>query len=572
MDEGEVDKGSLGQSLLLKSLITERQLEEALTAQRRTNSFLGETLVSLGYIQPKDLGPMLARALGVSFVNPRECDVPHDVFDLVPQSFIRQHMVMPLKVEEDRLFAAMVDPLNLSVLDDLKIITGLPVVPMLSMERDLLAAINQHFDSRVDAEKAIRDIDATRAENGGPVAEPSTEELWTLAADAPVVRLVNSVLQGAFNAGASDIHLEPQKDKMRVRYRLDGLLYDQMTIPRSHQAAVISRVKIMARLNIAERRLPQDGRIPMVHHGKEYDLRISSMPSVFGEKVVIRVLEKSSMRFSFEQLGCLPEQQNSFEWLLARPYGMILVTGPTGSGKSTTLYAALASINEPTKNILTIEDPVEYQLPGITQTEVNTKVGVTFARGLRTMVRQDPDVIMVGEIRDVETAEIAVQAALTGHLVFSTLHTNDAAGALVRLANMGVEPFLISSSVIGVVGQRLVREICPNCKEYYAPSPEVLSQMKSNGKSLPRSTQLARGVGCRECNQIGYRGRSGVFEVMRMSEALRELVLQRQSASAIREKARQEGMQTMKESALEKVLMGTTSAEEIMRVIYVEEE
>jgi type IV pilus assembly protein PilB len=568
----ESDRSPLGQSLLVKALVTERQLEEALTTQRRTGTFLGETLVALGHLQPKEVGPLVAATLGVKFINPRECDVPHEVVDLVPESVIRQHLVLPLKVEEGRLFVAMVDPLNLSVLDDLKLITGLPAVPLLSMERDLLAAVNQHFDSRIHAERAIKEIDANRAANGGPAAEPSTEELWTLAADAPVVRLVNSIMQGAFNQGASDIHLEPQKDRMRVRYRLDGLLYDQMTIPRSHQAAVVSRVKIMARLNIAERRLPQDGRIPMTHHGKEYDLRISSMPSIFGEKVVIRVLEKTSMRISFEQLGFLPDQQKIFEWLLTRPYGMILVTGPTGSGKSTTLYAALANINEPTKNIITIEEPVEYQLPGITQTEVNPKVGVTFARGLRTMVRQDPDVIMVGEIRDLETAEIAVQAALTGHLVFSTLHTNDAPGALVRLANMGVEPFLISSSVVGVVGQRLVREVCNDCKEHYTPTPEVLAEIKNNGNSLPAGTKLVRGAGCRECNQIGYRGRTGVFEIMPMTDALRELVLQRQSAVAIREQARKEGMRTMKESALEKALAGDTSAEEIMRVIAVEEE
>ena len=518
-------KPLLGQQLLTAGFISERQLEEALTTQRRTSGLLGETLVTLGHLRPSILGPILAKALGVGYVNPRECEILQGVVDLVPESFIRTHRAMPLRVEEGRLFVAMVDPLNLSGLDDLKLVTGMPVVPLLSMERDLMAAVNQHFDSRREAEQAIRDIDAKRAAEGEPAGEPSTEELWMLAADAPVVRLVNSVMQGAFNQGASDIHLEPQKDQMRVRYRLDGMLYDQMHIPRSHQAAVVSRIKIMARLNIAERRLPQDGRIPMSHQGKEYDLRISSMPSIFGEKVVIRVLEKSSMQYSFEQLGFLAEQQQTFEWLISRPYGMILVTGPTGSGKSTTLYASMAKINDPSKNIITIEDPVEYQLAGITQTEVNTKIGVTFSRGLRTMVRQDPDVIMVGEIRDLETAEIAVQAALTGHLVFSTLHTNDAPGALVRLANMGVEPFLISSSVIGVVGQRLVREVCPNCRELYTPSPQLLAQLKSNGRQFPPTTKLARGKGCRDCNQIGYRGRTGVFEVMKISDGLRELVL-----------------------------------------------
>jgi len=568
----DTEKKMLGQSLLNEGLIDSRQLQEAIAAQRRTGTFLGETLVALGYVKAKDIGPVLANALGVPFVNPRDCEVSQEVVDLVPESFIRQHLAMPLRMEDGRLYVAMADPLDLSGLDDLKLIVGMSVIPMLSLERDLLAAINQHFDSRRHAEQAIKDIDASRAENGNSAADPSTEELWSLAADAPVVRLVNSVLHGAFNQGASDIHLEPQKERMRVRYRLDGMLYDQMTIPKNHQAAVISRVKIMARLNIAERRLPQDGRIATTYQGKEYDLRISSMPSIFGEKVVIRVLEKDSMRLSFEQLGFLPQQQDTFKWLLTRPYGMVLVTGPTGSGKSTSLYAALSTINDPGKNIITIEDPVEYQLSGVTQTEVNSKIGVTFARGLRTMVRQDPDVILVGEIRDPETAEIAIQAALTGHLVFSTLHTNDAPGALVRLTNMGIEPFLISSSVIGVIGQRLVRELCPNCKEPYTPSSQLLAELKNNGNKFAPDIKLWRGAGCQECNHIGYRGRTGIYEIMKLSDTLREMILKRQSAVAVRDQARREGMIGMKECALEKALQGITSAEEIMRVIYVEEE
>ena len=555
-----------------QGLLTAQQLEQALAAQRRTGAFLGETLVTLGLVKTRDIGPVLAEALGVAYLNPRECEIEREVVDLAPESFIRQHTVLPVRVEEGRLHVAMADPLDLSVLDDLKLISGLPVVPLLSMERDLLATINLHFDTSRHAEQAIRDIDAEKAASGESQSEPSAEELSVLAADAPVVRLVNLVINGAINRGASDIHLEPQKDDMRVRYRLDGLLYDQMTIPRNHQAAVVSRVKISARMNIAERRLPQDGRIALTNHGREFDLRVSTMPSIFGEKVVMRLLEKTSMRLPFEDLGFLPDQQQLFQWLLARPYGMILVTGPTGSGKSTTLYAALSTINEPTRNIITIEDPVEYQLPGITQTETNPKVGMTFARGLRTMVRQDPDVIMVGEIRDLETAEIAVQAALTGHLVFSTLHTNDAPGALVRLENMGVEPFLISSSVIGVLAQRLARVICPSCKQFYTPSADVIKSLSSIGVALPKDVQLARGVGCEECDHLGYRGRTAIYEVMRVSDALREQVLARQSAVALREQARADGMKTMKESGLEKVLQGVTTAEEVLRVIYVEEE
>ncbi len=566
------DSKPLGQLLMGAQLITQRQLDEALAVQRSTGAFLGDTLVSLDHAKARDVGPLLARELRVEYVNPRDSQVAEEVMDVVPESFSRQHGVMALRVENGRLHVAMRDPLNLSVLDDLKLIAGMPVVAALSMERELLAAINTHFDSRRHAEQAIQDIDAEKAASGETSEELSTEELWTLAADAPVVRLVNSIIHGAFNLGVSDIHLEPQREQMRVRYRLDGLLYDHMTIPKHHQPAVVSRVKIMSRMNIAERRLPQDGRIPLEHHGKEYDLRVSTMPSIFGEKVVMRVLDKTSMRMSFEQLGFLLEQQDAFEWLIARPYGMILVTGPTGSGKSTTLYAALSAINQPTKNIITIEDPVEYQLAGVTQTQANPRVGMTFARGLRTMVRQDPDVIMVGEIRDLETAEIAINAALTGHLVLSTLHTNDAPGAVVRLDNMGVEPFLISSSVIGVLAQRLVRVVCPSCKEHYVPSSEFLGSLAVNGAALPEGVKLARGAGCQECSQLGYRGRTAVYEVMKMSDPLREAILQRKSALAVRELARREGMKTMKESALAKAIQGVTSAEEILRVIYVEEE
>ena len=562
----------LGELLVEEGLVTSDQVDQGLAAQRRLGTPLGETLVSLGMVKANDLGPILARSLGVTYLNPRDADVDDAIIDTVPESFIRERHILPLRVEDGHLFVATADPLNLGVIDDLKLIVRLPVVAVLSMERDLLAAINTQFDSRRHAEEAIRDIDAERLASGEEKDELSAEELSLLAADAPVVRLVNSIIHGAFSKGASDVHIEPQKDETRVRYRVDGLLYDHMALPKQYQAAVVSRIKIMARLNIAERRLPQDGRMALTYQSKEYDLRVSTMPSMFGEKAVMRVLDKSSVRLSFEDLGLLPGQQEALRWLVTRPYGMVLVTGPTGSGKSTTLYAALATINEPSLNVITIEDPIEYQLPGITQTEANQKVGMTFARGLRSMVRQDPDVIMVGEIRDLETAEVAVQAALTGHLVFSTLHTNDAPGAVVRLGHMGVEPFLISSAVIGVLAQRLLRVVCPACREWYTPSPAFLSQLRTNGGELPPDTQFARGRGCQDCNNVGYRGRTAVFEVLRVTDALRELVLKRQSTAAIGEQARREGMKTMRESAVEKALKGVTSAEEILRVIYVEEQ
>jgi len=562
----------LGEALVEAGLLTPEQVDRGLEAQRRLGAPLGETLVSLGLVKANDVGPILARSLGVTYVNPRGVEVDDSLIDRVPESFIRERRILPLRIEEGQLFVASADPLDLGMIDDLKLIVRLPVVAVLSMERDLQAAINTLFDARRHAEEAIREIDAERSAAGETKDELTTEELSLLAADAPVVRLVNSIVHGAFSQGASDIHIEPQKDETRVRYRVDGLLYDHMKLPKQHHAAVVSRIKIMARLNIAERRLPQDGRVALSYQSKEYDLRVSTMPSMFGEKAVLRVLDKSSVRLSFEQLGLLPDQEETLRWLVTRPYGMVLVTGPTGSGKSTTLYAALATINDPSRNVITIEDPVEYQLPGITQTEANQRVGMTFARGLRAMVRQDPDVIMVGEIRDLETAEIAIQAALTGHLVFSTLHTNDAPGAVVRLDHMGVEPFLISSAVIGVLGQRLLRVVCPSCREWYTPSPSFLSQFRVNGGQLPPDTRFARGRGCRDCNNLGYRGRTAVFEVMRISDAVREMVLKRQPATAIAEQARREGMRTMRESAVEKALQGITSAEEILRVIYVEEQ
>ena len=558
------DRTPLGQLLLGAQLITQRQLDEALAVQRSTGAFLGDTLVALDHVRPKDVGPILARELRVEYVNPRESEVTEEVMDVVPESFSRQHGAMPLRVENGRLHVAMKDPLNLSVLDDLKLIAGMPVVAALSMERELLAAINMHFDSRRHAEQAIQDIEAEKAASGEATEELSTEELWTLAADAPVVRLVNSIIHGAFNLGVSDIHLEPQREQMRVRYRLDGLLYDHMAIPKHHQPAVVSRVKIMSRMNIAERRLPQDGRIPLEHHGKEYDLRVSTMPSIFGEKVVMRVLDKTSMRMSFEQLGFLPEQQEAFEWLIARPYGMILVTGPTGSGKSTTLYAALAGINQPTKNIITIEDPVEYQLAGVTQTQANPRVGMTFARGLRTMVRQDPDVIMVGEIRDLETAEIAINAALTGHLVLSTVHTNDAPGTVTRLIDMGIEPFLISSAVLLIVAQRLIRKVCSECREQVQTHPQMLIDLGVPPDEA-RNFPVFKGKGCPICSNTGYKGRLGLYEVMPMKEEVKELILARASTSEIKKEAIRLGMKTLRQSGIHKIRNGLTTVEEILR-------
>jgi len=566
----EDQKTPIGEELIQQEVISEKELEEALAVQQRSGGFLGEIIINLGFSGPKEVGEALAKRLGVPYADLSEENVDPNVSQLVPEHMVRQQLVFPLKIEGDTIHAAMADPLNLAAIDDLRALTGKRVTPLLAMEHDLLNVINRHFDIRRHSEQAIKDIESDQAIVAEELEEPSADQLLSMAGDAPVVRLVNSVMFGALSHSVSDIHLEPQSDAMRVRYRRDGLLYDHMTIPRNHQAAVVSRVKIMARMNIAERRKSQDGRIQLNSRGKQYDLRISTMPTIFGEKVVMRVLDKSTMQVPFERLGFLPEEEEIFNWLIKRPYGLILVTGPTGSGKSTSLYAALSKINHPTQNIMTIEDPVEYQLPGVNQTAVNPKAGVTFASGLRSMVRQDPDIIMVGEIRDLETAEIAVQAALTGHLVFSTLHTNDAPSALVRLMDMGVEPFLISSAVIGVIAQRLVRMVCDRCQEQYEPDPGLLTEIgiDTNGKPIPK---LWRGAGCRHCNSTGYSGRSAVFEVLKMDESLRALVLKRSAATVLREQAIAQGMRTMQDTAARKVLDGLSTPEEVLRVVFVEQ-
>jgi type IV pilus assembly protein PilB len=561
-------RARLGEQLIADGLITEQQLRQALERQRQTGQFLGETMLSLGYIHSGSLGPYLQAATGFPFVDLADHHIDQDCARLIPEDLARRKTLLAFGENHDEVFVAMKDPLDLATVDEVRSRVGRPIVQFLAIESDLVEAINRSYDVRHKAQSVLDEMHELHllAE-----PEPSVDELMGLAEDAPIVRLVNGIVLGAVSAGASDIHIEAQEHQVRVRYRVDGLLVDQMTIPRHHQAAVVSRIKIMSHLNIAERRRPQDGRFSTRDaNDREFDLRVSVMPTIFGEKVVMRVLEKSSSLASIDKLGFFPEQRQLFENFIRRPHGIVLVTGPTGSGKSTTLYAALHRINDATLNINTIEDPVEYHLKGVNQVQVNPKVGFTFASGLRTLVRQDPDVIMVGEIRDLETAEIAIQAALTGHLVLSTLHTNDAPGALVRLQNMGVEPFLISSAVVGVIGQRLVRTVCPFCKETRAASPATIEAF-----GLPmrdgRPPVLASGRGCTKCGGRGMRGRTSCYEVMPMTEPLREMVLRRSSNSILRGQAIQEGMLTMRDSAIRKVLDGITTPDEVARVLFAEE-
>jgi type IV pilus assembly protein PilB len=559
----------LGEILLARGAVTEADLEKALLEQSQTKGFLGQILLRRGVIKKRDLAQAVEDQLGVPAVELGEASIPSELGSLLPERFVRTYRAVPFKLEDDVMHVAMSDPLNLSAIESMRLVTGLEVRAFFAPEDDVLLATNQLFDGRVAAYKAIEDTSGTAQEESNSV---TVRDLERMVEDAPVVRLVDSIVQGAVTSSASDIHVEPRERDVRVRYRIDGILYDMMQIPKRLQSAVISRIKIMAGMNIAERRLPQDGRIGVNSNGGEYDLRVSTLLTVFGEKVVMRILDKSSVLLQLEDLGFLPAQQSLVESLIAKPYGMILATGPTGSGKTTTLYTALNRVNREDSNIVTIEDPVEYQLPNINQSQVNIPANITFARGLRAILRQDPDVIMVGEIRDRETAEIAIQAALTGHVVFSSLHTNDAAAALPRLLDMGVEPFLIASSVIGVIGQRLVRMVCRNCRTTYTPDTDVLDELGVPEEDRGGQLAFARGTGCQACSNRGYRGRTGVFEVLRVSDSTKRLVMEGRSSLDVRDAAVEEGMILMQQCGVRKVLDGTTTPEEVLRVLYVEED
>lgn len=553
---------TLGDRLLSDGLIDEAQLRQALERQKRTGEFLGETLVSLGFVQVSQIGTYLEAVTGFPFVDLSGTNIDFEEARKIKEGTARETCCVPFEKQNGSTFVAMADPLNLTAVDEIRLELGTKIVPYLAFASDVEDCINRVFSVSHKAQSVISEI--------APVAafeEISTEALLGLAEDAPIVRLVNSIIDGALSQEASDIHIEPNEENVRVRYRIDGLLHEQMTLPSLHLAATVSRLKIMANLDIAERRRPQDGRFSAKSPGgREYDIRMSLMPTIYGEKVVMRLLEKVSQLGSLDRLGFFPDQRKMFDKMLARPHGIILVTGPTGSGKSTTLFAALQKINTTSINISTVEDPVEYRIPGVNQVQVNAKIGVTFAGGLRTLVRQDPDVILVGEIRDSETAEIAVQAALTGHLVLSTLHTNDAPGALVRLQNMGIEPFLISSSVLGVVGQRLLRCVCPSCRHVDTVTPD-LARSLGVPQDEAKHFSAARGKGCSRCSGRGMKGRTAAYEIMPMTDSIRELVLARASGVDIMDKAREEGMATMRESGLRKVRELTVAPEEMIRVL-----
>ena len=489
-------------------------------------------------------------------------DTPVELLALIPIGYAKEYRIYPLGRDEKGLRLAMADPLDSRPLNDLAVLTGERIRVTVAPAAEIVAAINRGYEGRAEqAREVVEEIGGdTQLVRG---LEPA--DLLDTSDEAPIIRFVNSLITQGYKERASDIHIEPFETEVVVRYRIDGILYEVLRPPRQAQASIVSRIKIMSGLNIAEKRLPQDGRFRVRIAGKDLDVRVSTLPTAFGERVVMRLLEQSSSVPSLEDIGMDAGILEQTMRMIGKSHGIFLVTGPTGSGKTTTLYAALSRLNNQEKNIITVEDPIEYQLTGVGQIQVNPKINLTFAAGLRSILRQDPDVIMVGEIRDGETAEIAVQSALTGHMVFSTLHTNDAAGALTRLVEMGIEPFLAASSIVGILAQRLVRRICPDCRESYKPSPEMLREMGLT-QAVPADALFYRGKGCPRCMDIGYRGRTGIYELLTMDEEIRDLLLRNKDAAGIKAAAVARGMLTLRDAGLAKAMRGETTIEEVLRV------
>lgn len=555
------EKKSLEQILLEYKVLTKEQIDTALSQCQKTGKPLKEILISGGFISEEKLVPYLAEQLEVPYIDLNSFIIHPEVVTSIPESVAKKHRCVPIFRVKDVLTVAMADPLDFHAVDTVKKHAKCEIKAVMATPTGISSIIQKYYGISGSIEDALKGFDVSALTREIKEKGETTESLNKLVSEAPVIKLVELIIEDAVRRGASDIHLEPEESRLATRMRVDGLLHESTPLPKILQEAVISRIKILSELDIAQKRMPQDGKIKAKTCGKEIDLRVSTYPGPFGEDVVLRVLDKATATVGLDKLGFSAGNLKQFETLITAPNGIILVTGPTGSGKSTTLYSALSKINTPDKKIITIEDPIEYQMQGIRQSQINPRAGFTFASGLRAMLRHDPDVIMVGEIRDLETAEISVQAALTGHLVFSTLHTNDAPSAVTRLIDMGIEPFLISSSLLGVMAQRLVRVICPKCKESYEPLPEILAQM-----NLPEGTKFYKGKGCNSCMNTGFSGRSMVSELMTVSSKIRELILKRVSSSELKEIACKEGMVTIRQDGINKVTSGQTTIEEIMRV------
>jgi type IV pilus assembly protein PilB len=585
----------IGELLLKEKRITADQLQQALNHQKAGGGKLGYNLVKMGFVKDEEITALLSKQYGVPSINLAQFDIDPGVVKLIPPDTAHKYQIVPLSRSGATLTIAMTDPTNVFAMDDIKFMTGYNVEPVVASETSVIDAIQRYYPTGSSgrsaaptitpaaaasagsalamASKGLEELQATLGEAGDvevleELQEISAADLAKQGEDAPVVRLCNVVLMSAIQKGASDIHIEPYEKELRVRYRIDGILYNIMSPPMKFRDAIVSRIKIMSKLDIAEKRLPQDGRIKIRFNEngiqKEIDFRVSVLPTLFGEKIVMRLLDKDKLMLDMTKLGFEPESLVKFEAAILRPWGMVLVTGPTGSGKTNTLYSAISKINTPETNIMTAEDPVEFNLAGINQVQVRENIGLNFAAALRSFLRQDPNIILVGEIRDFETAEIAVKAALTGHLVLSTLHTNDAPSTVNRLMNMGIEPFLVASSVHLICAQRLVRRVCSNCKEA-APLPPPALVQAGFSQDDASAVRPMKGKGCERCNQTGYKGRVGLYEVMEIGEELRELILVGASGLELRRKAIDEGMITLRQSGLRKVKDGMTTIDEVVR-------
>lgn len=556
----------IGELLVRGGVVTREQLNEALEKEKSNGSHIVQELVRLGFTTEDQLTQFLAKQFGIEKVELADADIPDPVFNLVPSDLVQKHQIIPLKLVGSTLTVAMTDPTNLIAINDVKFITGYGVKVALASASEIKKLLEKRFGS-VSYDEVLKKFGGNELEVVRDEEDISLQELQQATNEAPVVTLVNAILSDAAKRQASDIHVEPYEKVFRIRFRVDGVLQEIMTPPQKLKNAMISRLKVMANLDIAERRLTQDGRIKLkMSGGQELDIRVSDLPTLFGEKIVMRLLDKSNLQLDMAKLGFDPEALKGFKEAIYKPYGMILITGPTGSGKSTTLYSALSELNKPDVNISTAEDPVEYNLMGINQVQVRDEIGLNFAACLRSFLRQDPDIIMVGEIRDLETAQIGVKAALTGHLVLSTLHTNDAPSTVDRLINMGLEPFLLTSSINLIVAQRLVRKICAGCKAPVEVSHDALVNIGVDPAEVSMGFPTFKGNGCPTCNQTGYKGRIAIYEVMVMYEGLKELILKKASAADLRREAVKLGMSTLRMSAIKKVREGMTSIEETVRV------
>jgi len=555
----------LGRLLIDRNLITEEQLDEALSEHSSTGKSLGRVLIEKGMLSEGQLTSVLAEQIGIRYVDLSSYQIDPSAATLVDANLARRYTVVPVEFQDGKLVVAMADPTNVFALDDLRIMTGMEIIPVVSTKDDINATIDRYLHSSVEMAEAIEEVPELEE-----VEEGEEEELKEAAEEAPIVKYVNLIIAEAVGENASDVHIEPGEKDVRIRYRVDGVLHEVRKSPKRIHPGIVSRIKIMASMNIAERRIPQDGRFAMNAGGKMIDLRVASLPTVYGEKIVLRILDRSSILLKLTDLGMEPEPLKIFTTAFKKPYGTVIVTGPTGCGKTTTLYAALAELNRREVNVITVEDPVEYQMAGCNQVQVNAKVGLTFAAALRSILRCDPDIVMIGEVRDSESAKMAIESALTGHMVLCTLHTNDAPSAMTRMTEMGVEPFLIASAVDAVVGQRLARRLCKRCREEATYKADYLRSIGFPEEYIDGEEVTlfrAKKGGCPFCGKSGFRGRIGLFEVMPVDEEIEKLVVNLATAREIGKAAREKGMKTLREDGFIKVKNGITSIEEVLRVV-----